>query len=136
MGEPDRIGTGFGLGTDSLRLTTTSRSEFLQHIISDDELERLSTMRRNWASDAVWACVGLVGGTAKGAISAVYDRYLNEDSISMSFGNLVDIILFSTAFVLMIVLYIVNKTVMARTTDLVEEIRQRKGETVTMRLGQ
>ena len=118
-----RFHTGPGQQT---RIIVSRPDEIVRHEISDEELQMLSELRRDWTMEAFWGFSGAALGATKGAFSALFAAYGGTKEIPMPSGDLFEVVLFSICVSLAVILLIVSQSRGSRASDLVKTIRDRK----------
>ena len=116
------------LSVSPVKVSTTQPEEFVVHWISDDQLEMLSTSRRDGLLEALWGFLGIGAGSFIPAAVAIYESYwVNaENQVPLDFIGLLQILIcISSFFVAAAIVVIWNKRGRS-TRDLVQEIRGRK----------
>ena len=108
------------------KIIVSRPDEIVRHEISDEELQMLSDLRRDWTMEALWGFLGAAIGAAKGAFSALFAAYGEAIAKPMPSGDLFEVILFFVCVSLAGILLLVSQSRGSRAGDLVKTIRDRK----------
>ena len=108
------------------KISLSQPDEIVRHDISDEELQMLSDLKRNWMMEAFWGFLGAALGAAKGGFSALFTAYGEGKASPMPTGDLFEVILFFVCFALGGLLLVVSLSRSSRTGKLVNKIRDRK----------
>ncbi len=107
-------------------ISLSQPDEIVRHDISDEELQMLSDLKRDWTMEAFWGFLGGAIGVAKGAYSALLTAYGGDTKNPMPSGDLFEVILFFVCFSLGVLLFIVTISRSSGAVNLVANIRDRK----------
>lgn len=115
---------------EGLKVKTTMPDELLRHNISDEELQVLADMRRDHLWEGMWVALGIFLGFIPTVFSAIKNAYFIEERarISMSGGDLIQVILFAASFFIFALLCYIFKNKGKSAGDLVDAIRKRTAQ--------
>ena len=121
------IGTG---STAPYRIERTSPDVLRRHDISDEELTMLADTKRDYLWEGKWVALGVCLGAAQSSANALYAAYWNTPPISLSFGDLLQVMFFFGGLVAFLILQRVMKKKTTDAKDLAAAIRERTARAV------
>lgn len=114
-----------GPSTGPYIISRTTPDELLRHDISDEELNMLGDMRRDYLWEGMWVALGITLGVAPASMFALITSYGGEQNIALSLTDLAQTIIFFTALVGFGILCWVMKSKSKIARDLVRKIKDR-----------
>jgi len=133
---PDIVGSGGGapLGptvsasspTAPIEIVTTQPAQLLRHNISDEELERLATIRREGLGEAVAAAAGAAVALVPAMGETIWKAYIEIPFTPISIFHLIEIVAFGATTAVGIAIYLLSGNRGNRVRELVQEIPGRR----------
>lgn len=129
MGDPakpvilsDSISAEPALG---LRIATTMPDELLRHNISDEELQALVDMRRDYLWEGMWVALGIALASSPTAITFLVNYFSNDNLIAISPSDLFHVIVLFVSSAIFGVLCYVTRGKSKSAQELARKIRER-----------
>lgn len=111
----------------SYAITITRPSELLRHDISDEELESLAEMKRDYLWEGMWVALGLCIGVAPNAVQFLWTY---KPSAPASPSDLIHVIAFFCSLLVFCLLAYLMRTKSRDVKSLVKAIRERTNHRV------
>ena len=107
------------------KISRTLPDEIVRHDISDEELTLLADARIDYQWEGMWVALGISLGAAPTAVPAILRASDSNGGLTVSGGDLVQIVIFSCAIVATVILWWIMKGKRKNVRDLVNSIRKR-----------
>lgn len=111
--------------TAAYRVSRTVPDELLRHDISDEELDVLVDVRRDYLWEGMWAAGGIAAGSGKSAIESLYAAYGASPATPLTAGAQFEVTVFFVALASFGLLAYMLKNKSKVATALARTIRER-----------
>ena len=132
MADPSAAPSAISSGrpTAPYNISRTTPDELLRHDISDEELNVLGDMRRDYLWEGMWVALGITVGVAPACLEALIESYGGENTVALPPTDLAQIIIFFGAFLVFGIICWVMKSKSKVARDLVKKIKERTKQRV------